>query len=46
MGLGNHVSIEMESDKPYIYHKEHKKKYPPSQYKKKYKKKINGLVDS
>ena len=37
--LGNHVIIEMESDKPYIYHKEHKKKYPSNQYKKKYKKK-------
>jgi len=46
MGLGNHVSIEMKSDKPYIYHKEHKKKYPPSQYKKSIRKKINGLVDS
>ncbi|WP_455203674.1 hypothetical protein [Kaarinaea lacus] len=32
--LGSHVSIEMDSDKPYSHHSEHKKKYPPGQAKK------------
>ena len=38
-GLGNSVSIELDTDKPYTYHSEHVKKYPPGQLKKKKKKK-------
>ena len=37
--LGDYVSIEMETDQPYIYHADHVKKYPPGQMKKKNKKK-------
>jgi hypothetical protein len=37
--LGDHVSIEMDIDKPYIHYEEHKHKYPPGQLKKKGKKK-------
>jgi hypothetical protein len=37
--LGNSVNIELDTDKPYIYHSEHVKKYPPGQMKKKNKKK-------
>ncbi len=33
--LGNYVTIEMDSDKPYTHSKQHKKKYPPGQMKKK-----------
>jgi hypothetical protein len=36
--LGNYVSIEMDTDRPYTKFKEHKKKYPPGQLKKKKKK--------
>ncbi|UCF64547.1 MAG: hypothetical protein JSW33_01585 [bacterium] len=36
--LGDHVTLELEMDKPYINHKEHQKKYPPGQHKKKQKK--------
>ena len=32
--LGNHVTIEMEGDKPYVKNAEHKTKYPPGQMKK------------
>ena len=32
--LGSHVSIEMETDKPYVKHAVHKAKYPPGQWKK------------
>jgi hypothetical protein len=39
MGLGDSVSIELDTDKPYIYHEDHVKKYPPGQMKKKNKKK-------
>lgn len=35
--LGDSVSIELETDKPYIHHAEHVKKYPPGQLKKKHK---------
>jgi len=35
---GNSVSIEMDTDKPYIKYKEHKKKYPSSKLRKKGKK--------
>ena len=43
VGLGGYVSIEMDADKPYIYNKKHKHKYPPGQYKKKHKKKNKWL---
>jgi hypothetical protein len=36
--LGDHVSIEMDSEKPYVKHAEHKAKYPPGQMKKTSKK--------
>lgn len=36
--LGDYVTIEMETDKPYTRFKEHKRKYPPGQLKKKKKK--------
>jgi len=39
LGSAGHVSIEMDTDKPYIYHEEHKRKYPPGQFKKNGKKK-------
>lgn len=32
--LGNSVSIEMDTDKPYIYNDQHRKQYPPGQMKK------------
>ncbi|MFO7716848.1 hypothetical protein [Desulfosarcina sp.] len=44
MQLGNHVSIEMDTDKPYIYHDQHKKQYPPGQMKKINKEKGNKWV--
>jgi hypothetical protein len=37
IGLGDSVSIELDTDRPYIYHREHVKKYPPGQLKKKNK---------
>jgi hypothetical protein len=37
--LGDSVSIELDTDKPYIYHADHVKKYPPGKKEKKYKKK-------
>jgi hypothetical protein len=27
--------VEMDEDKPYIYYEEHKRKYPPGQFKNK-----------
>jgi len=39
VGLGDYVFMELETDKPYIYHTEHVKNYPPGQLKKKNKKK-------
>jgi len=35
--LGDYVTIEMDTDKPYIQFEEHKRKYPPGQLKKKKK---------
>jgi hypothetical protein len=35
VGLGDYVSIEMDTDKPYTQFDEHRKKYPPGQLKKK-----------
>ena len=37
--LGESVSIELDTDKPYIYHSEHVRKYPPGQMKDKKEKK-------
>lgn len=39
IGLGDSVNIELDTDRPYIYHREHVKKYPPGQRKKKNKRK-------
>jgi hypothetical protein len=36
--LGDHVTIDLDTDRPYKYFEEHKKKYPPGQLKKKKKK--------
>ena len=36
--LGDHVTIHMNSDRPYTKYSHHKKKYPPGQMKKKKKK--------
>jgi hypothetical protein len=35
MGLGDYVSMELDTDKPYAHHKEHIKKFPPNKAKKK-----------
>ncbi len=35
--LGDHVTIGMDSDRPYTEFRDHKKKYPPGQMKKKKK---------
>ncbi len=40
--LGEHVSLEMDSDKPYSEYETHHKKYPPGQMKKKNKNKKRG----
>ena len=34
ISLGSHVSIEMDSSKPYTKHSQHKSSYPPGQMKK------------
>ena len=39
VGLGDYVSMELETDKPYVYHADHVKRYPPGQMKKNNKKK-------
>ena len=39
LGSSRYVSIEMDSDKPYIHYEKHKHKYPPGQLKKSAKKK-------
>ena len=39
MQLGDYVTIGMDSDKPYTYFEDHKRKYPPGQMKKKKRKK-------
>ncbi|RZB38151.1 MAG: hypothetical protein SRB2_00497 [Desulfobacteraceae bacterium Eth-SRB2] len=39
LGLGGYVGIEMDEDKPYINYEEHKRKYPPGQFKKRDKRK-------
>lgn len=35
--LGSSVTLEMDTDKPYIYNDQHKQQYPPGQAKKKNK---------
>jgi len=37
IGLGDSVNIELDTEKPYLHHAEHVKKYPPGQLKKKNK---------
>jgi hypothetical protein len=37
--LGSSVSIELDTDRPYIYYDQHRKQYRPGQMKKTYKKK-------
>jgi hypothetical protein len=37
--LGGHVIIDLDTDKPYTYYGEHKKKYPPGQAQKNKQKK-------
>ena len=32
VGLGDSVSIELDTDEPYNHHKEHVKKYPPKKF--------------
>lgn len=39
VSLGDFVSIELDTDKPYIHHAEHVKKHPPGHLKNKHKKK-------
>jgi hypothetical protein len=39
VGLGDSVSIELDTAKPYTHHAEHVKKFPPKQFKKKKQKK-------
>ena len=34
MKVGEHVLLEMDTDKPYTYYSDHKEKYPPVQAKK------------
>ena len=34
VGLGDYVSMELDTEKPYLYNAEHAKKYPPGQLKK------------
>jgi len=36
--LGDYVSMELDTGKPYTYHADHVKKYPPGKKKKKHKK--------
>ena len=40
--LGDYVTLEMDSDKPYRHHAEVVKHYPPGQLKKKHKNKGKG----
>ena len=39
VSLGDSVIIELYTDKPYIHHADHKKRYPPGHLKNKHKKK-------
>jgi hypothetical protein len=42
VGLGDYVSMELDTDKPYVHHKEHKKKFPAKKAHKKKKKGKKG----
>jgi hypothetical protein len=45
LSFGDFVKIEMDTDKPYRYYHEHKRKYPPGKlYKKEKKKKQNKWI--
>jgi len=37
-GLGDYVSLELDTGRPYTYHADHVKSYPPGKKKKKHKK--------
>ncbi|MEW6441355.1 MAG: hypothetical protein AB1640_10520 [bacterium] len=37
--LGSYVSMDLDTDRPYVYYEEHKNKYPPGQKKEKKHKK-------
>ena len=41
--LGNSVTLELDTDKPYIYNDQHKQQYPPGQVKKKNEKNKKSL---
>ncbi len=43
VGLGDSVSIELDTDKPYNHHKEHVKKYPPKKSNNNKKKKSKRI---
>ena len=43
-GMGESVSLELETDKPYVHHAEHVKKYPPKKTKSKKNKKGKKLA--
>jgi hypothetical protein len=35
VNLGEHVSIDLDTDRPYLYNDDHRKKYPPGKKQKK-----------
>jgi hypothetical protein len=35
ISVGEHVALEMDTDRPYLYHSDVEKRYPPGQLKKK-----------
>lgn len=37
ININNHVSVELDGDRPYVYHSETVRKYPPGQLKKRNK---------
>ena len=43
-GMGESVSLELETDKPYVHHAEHVKKFPPKKTKSKKNKKGKKLA--
>ncbi len=45
ISLGDYVEIELKGDKPYAYHKKHKRRYPPGQRKKRKKRKKHKWKD-
>jgi hypothetical protein len=44
MKVGEHVVLEMDTDKPYTYHGDHKKKYPPARLRSLVVEKVQRLV--